>query len=87
MWVGKGIEFYNRTVNSFLQNNNIEMYLTHNEGKPVIVERFIRTFKNNVSKYLASISKNVFIDKLEDIINNYNNKYHRTIKVKPVYVK
>ena len=63
------------------------MYLTHNEGKPAIVERFIRTFKNNVSKYLASISKNAFIDKLEDMINNYNNKYHRTIKVKPVYVK
>ena len=62
------------------------MYSTNNEGKSVIAERFIRTFKNKIYKYMASISKNVYNDKL-DIVNKYNNKYHSTIKMKPVDVK
>ena len=63
------------------------MYLTHNEQKSVIAERFIRTLKKKIYKYLSSISKNVYIDKLDDIVNKYNNTYHSAIKVKPVYVK
>ena len=50
-------------------------------------ERFIRTLKNNIYKYLTSISKNVNIDKLDDIVNKYNNTYHKTIKMKPIDVK
>ena len=53
-------------------------------GKSV---RFIRNLKNKIYKYINSISKNVFIDKLDDIVNKYNNTYHRTIKMKPVDVK
>ena len=58
-------EFYNRSMKSWLQDNDIEMYSTHNEGKSVAVERFIRTLKNKVYKYLTSVSKNVCIDKLD----------------------
>ena len=63
------------------------MYSTNNEGKSVIAERFIRTLKNKIYKYMTSISKNVYIDKLDDIIKEYNNTYHTTIKMKPVDVK
>ena len=63
------------------------MYSTHNEGKSVVAERFIRTLKNKIYKYMTSISKNVFIGKLDDIVNEYNNTYHRTIKMKPIDVK
>ena len=63
------------------------MYSTHNVGKSVVAERFIRTLKNKIYKYMTSISKNVYIDKLDDIVNEYNNTYHRTIKMKPIDVK
>ena len=63
------------------------MYSIHNEGKSVVPERFIRTFMAKIYKYMSSISKNVYIDKLDDIVNEYNNTYHRTIKMKLVDVK
>ena len=63
------------------------MYSTYNEGKSVSAKRFIRTLKNKMYKYMTSISKNVYIDKLDDIVNKHNNTYHSTIKIKPVDVK
>ena len=69
------------------RKNDIEMYSTHNEGKSVIAERFIRTLKNKIYKYVTSISKNVYIDKLYDIVNKYNNTYHSTVKMKHLDVK
>ena len=63
------------------------MYSTHNEGKSVVAERFIRTIKNKIYKHPTSISKNVYIDKLDDTIHKYNNKKHRTIKMKDFDVK
>ena len=63
------------------------MYSTHNERKSVVAERFIRTLKSKIYKYMTSISKNVFIDKLDDIVNEYNNTYHTTIKMKPIDIK
>ena len=63
------------------------MYSTNNEGKSVIAERFIRTLKNKIYKYMTSISKNVYIDKLDDIVKKYNNTYHTSIKMKPVDAK
>ena len=63
------------------------MYSIHNEGKLVVAERLIRTWKTKIYKYMTSISKSVYIDKLNDIVNEYNNTYHRTIKMKPVDVK
>ena len=63
------------------------MYSIHNEGKSVVAERFIRTLKTKIYKYMTSVSKNVYIDKLDDIVDECNNTYHRTIKMKPVDVK
>ena len=63
------------------------MHSIHREGKSVIAERFIRTLKNKIYKYMTAKSKNVYIDKLDDIVDEYNNTYHRTIKMKPVDVK
>ena len=63
------------------------MHSTHNKGKSVVAERFIRTLKNEVYKYMTSVSKNIYTEKLDDIMNKYNNTSHRTIKMKPVDVK
>ena len=87
IWVDKGGEFYNNSYKKWLQDNNIEMYSTHNEGKSVVAERFIRTIKNKIYKHMTSISKNVYIDKLDDTAHKYNNKKYRTIKKKPTDVK
>ena len=63
------------------------MYSTHNEGKSVAAGRFIRTLKSKIYRYMTSISKNAYVDKLDDIVNEYNNTYHTTIKMKPIDVK
>ena len=63
------------------------MYSTHNEGKSVVTERCIRILKNKIYKYVTSVSRNVYIDKLAGIINKYNNTYYTTIKIKSVDVK
>ena len=75
IWVDKASEWYKRSMKSWLEKNDIEMYSTHNEGKSVVY------------KHMTSISKNVYIDKLDDILNEYNNTKHRTIKMKPINVK
>ena len=67
IWVDKGSEFYNASFKKWLQDNDIVMYSTHNEGKSVVAERFIRTLKSKIYKYMASVSKNVYIDKLDDL--------------------
>ena len=58
MWVDNGSEFYNRPVKLWLEKNNIEMYSTHNKGKSVASEKFIRNLKSRVYKYMTSIPKN-----------------------------
>ena len=87
IWVDKGSEFYNASFKKWLQDNDIVMYSTHNEGKSVVAERFVRTLRNKIYKYMTSISKNVYIDKLHDIVDEYSNTYHTTIKMKPIDVK
>ena len=87
IWVDKGSEFYNASIKKWLQDNDIIMYSTNNEGKSVVAERFIKTLKSKIYKYMTSISKNVYIDKLNAIVNKYNNTYHTTIKMKPIDVK
>ena len=72
IWVDKGSEFYNRSMKSWLEKNAIEIYSTRNEGKSVVAERFIRTLKSKIYEYMTSVSKNVNIDKLDDIVNKYN---------------
>ena len=63
------------------------MYSTHNEGKSVVTERFIRTLKNKIYKHMKATSKNVYFDVLNDIVDKYNNTCHKTIKMKPIDVK
>ena len=87
IWVDKGSEFYNAYFKKWLRDNDIVMYSAHNDGKSVVAERFIRTLKSKIYDYLTSISKNVYIDKLDDIVDEYNNTYHTTIKMKPIDVK
>ena len=86
IWVDQGSEFYNQSFEDFLKINNIEMYSTFNEGKSVVAERFIKTLKNKIYKHMTAISKNVYIDVLDDIVYSYNNTVHRTIKIKPIDV-
>ena len=84
--VDQGSEFYDKSFTDFLKMNNIEMYSTFNEGKSVVAERFIRTLKNKIYKHMTAISKNIYVDVLDDIVNKYNNAAHRTIKMKPIDV-
>ena len=87
IWIDKESEFYNVYFKKWLRDNNIVMYSTHNEGKSVVAERFIRTLKSKIYEYMTSISKNVYIDKLDDIVDEYNNTYDTTIKMKPIDIK
>ena len=73
-------------MKSWLEKKGIEMYSTHNEGKSVIAEKFIRTLKNKIYIYMILALKNVSINKLKDIVNKYNNTFYSTSKVKPVDV-
>ena len=74
-------------MKSWLEKNATEMFSKHNEGKSVIAARFIRTLKNKIYKYMISISKEVYTDKLDDAVNKYNKTYYRTIWMKIVDAK
>ena len=86
MWVDQGGEFYNKSFKYFLKTNNIKMYSTFNEGKSVVAERSMKTLKNKIFKHITAISKNVYVDVLNDIVNRLNNTVHKTIKMKPIDV-
>ena len=86
IWVDQGSEFYNKSFKDFLKINNIEIYSTYNEGKSVVAERFIRTLKSKIFKHMTAISKNIYFDVLDDIVDKYNKTVHKTIKIKPIEV-
>ena len=86
IWVDRESEFYNNGFKKWLKDNDISMYSTYNERKSVVAERFIRTLKNNIYKHMITISENVYFDVLDDIVDKYNNTYHKTIKMKPADV-
>ena len=87
IWVDHGSEFYNNEFKSFLKKNDIEMYSTYNEGKSVVAERLIKTLKNKIYKHMTTIGKNVYYDVLNDIVDEYNNIFQNSIKMKPRDVK
>ena len=66
--------------------NNIKIYSTYNEEKSVVAERLIRILKNKIFKHMTAVSKNVYYDVLDDIVDKYNNTVHRSIKMKPIDV-
>ena len=74
-------------MKSWLEKNGIKVYSTHNEETSVVAERFIRKLKKAIYKYMNAISKNVYIDKLDDKFHKYNNRYHSAIKMELVDVK
>ena len=84
----KVLNFTTLHFKKWLQDNDIIMYSTNNEGKSVVAERFIRTLKSKIYEHMTSISKNVYIDKLNTIVNKYNNtiKIKTTINMKPIDV-
>ena len=87
IWVDQGSEFYHRVFKKWLSDNDIIMYSTFNEGKSVVAEIFIRILKNKLYKHLTATSKNVYYDVLDDVVNEYNNTKHNTIKIEPKDVK
>ena len=80
--VDQGSESYNNNFKKWLKD-----VCTHNEGKSVVAERFIRTLKNKIYKHMTSISKNTYFNALDNIAKKYNNTYYSTIKMKPIDVK
>ena len=86
IWVDQGSEFYNNHFKKWLKDNDISMHSTYNEGNSVVAERFIRTLKNKIYEHITAVSKNVYFGVLDDIVDEFNNTYHKTIKMKPVDV-
>ena len=82
IWVDHGSEFYNNKFKSFLKENYIEMYSTHNEGKSLVAERFIKTLKNKIYKHITYIGKNVYFNDLDDTCKKCNNTVHSSITIK-----
>ena len=87
IWVDQGGEFYNNISKKRLSDNDIIMSSTYNEGKPVIAERFSRTLKNKLYKHMTATGKNVYYNVLDDVVNEYNNTKHSTIKMKPIDIR
>ena len=86
IWLDQGGEFYNNVFKKWLSDNDIIMYSMYNEDKSVVAERFIRTLKNKFYKHMTDTGKNVYYDVLDDVVNEYNNTKHSTIKIKPIDV-
>ena len=86
IWFDQGSKFYNNLFKRLLKIKNIEIYSTYNEGKSVVAKRFIRTLKSKIFKHITAVSKNVYFDELDDIVNKYNKTVHRSIKMKPIDV-
>ena len=85
LWTDRGTEFYNKQVQDLLNENNIKLYSTNNsEIKSAVIERFNRTFKNMMYKKFTENNNTIFYNILDELVNNYNNKYHSTIKMTPV---
>ena len=85
LWTDKGKEFYNKQVQDLLNENNIKLYSTNNsEIKSAVIERFNRTFKNMIYRKFTENNNTIFYNILDELVNNYNNKYHSTIKMTPI---
>ena len=84
LWTDRGKEFYNKQVQDLLNENNIKLYSTNNsEIKSSVVERFNRTFKNMMYKKFTENNNTIFYNTVGGLVNEYNNKYHSTIKMAP----
>ena len=86
IWIDQGRKLYNKLLKRFLKINDIEMHSTYNEGKSVVAKRFIRVLKRKIFKHMKAVSRNVYFDVLDDIVDKCNNTVHRSIKMKPINV-
>ena len=85
LWTDNGKEFYNNQVNDLLEKINIKLYSTNNsETKSSVIERFNRTFKNMMYKKFTENNNTIFYNIIDKLVNEYNNKYHRTTKMNPI---
>jgi len=84
IWVDQGKEFYNKNMNEWLKENEINRYSTYGEHKSAVVERFNRTLKTNMWKRFTAENTRNWINMLDKLMTDYNNKYHSTIKMTPV---
>ena len=85
LWTDRGTEFCNKQVQDLLSENNIKLYSTNNsEIKSAVVERFNRTFKNTMYKKFTENNNTIFYNILDELVNNYNNKYHSIMKMSPI---
>ena len=87
IWFDQRSEFYNSSFSKWLDENDIKMYSTYNEGKSVVAETFIRTLKNKIYKHITTVSKDVYFGILDNIVDKYYNMYHRAIKMKIIDVR
>ena len=82
LWADQGREFYNKLMQERLDNNYILMYSTHNEGKSVIAERFIKTLKAKIYKEVTANDSKSYLPYLNKLVDEYNNNYHHSINKK-----
>ena len=83
LWTDKGTEFYNSDFKEYLKENGITLYSTQNVEKSSVIERFNRTLKSKMFKQFTIQNSTVFTDILPQIVEEYNNTYHSTIKMTP----
>ena len=81
----QGSEFYNSQFKEVLKENHMEKYSTYNEGKSAVAEKFIKTLKNKIYKHMTAVLKD--FDVLDVIVDEYDNTFHKTIKIKPIDIK
>ena len=84
LWIDRGREFYIKLMQEQLDNNDILMYSTHNEGKSVIAERFIKILKSEIYKSMTASDSKSYLLYLNKLVDQYNNTYHHSIKKKPI---
>ena len=87
IWLDLVKDCNNRSIKLWLQNNKVEMYSIHNDGKSIVAKRFIRTLTNKIYKHLTAVSRQMYINKLDNVATKYNNKYYKAIKKKPTDFK
>ena len=83
LWTDQGSEFINRSFKKFLSENNIELYHVYNEGKANVTERFNKTLGEMIQKHMTTNQTAKYIDVLQKLLNEYNNKFHTSIKMSP----
>ena len=84
LWTDKGSEFISKGFKDFLDKNRIKLYHTENEEKSSIVERWEKTMKNKMFKMFSVNNNTVYWDKLDELVDDYNNTRHSSIKMTPL---